>query len=131
MAGEVAFGLMHPLGPDPWLLAIAVAGDLAIGDPSYPAHPVRLMGATLSWIEGLLRRAGADGYAGGITLFVALALLWLGATSALVLGASAASPWAAKAAHLFLLYSLLALGDRKSTRLNSSHRALSRMPSSA
>ena len=31
----------------------------------------------------------------------------------------------------WLLLGFLLLGDRKSTRLNSSHRALSRMPSSA
>ncbi len=111
MAGEVAFGVTPPLGPDPWLLGIAVLADLAFGDPSYPAHPVRLMGRSLSWFETLLRRAGVDGYGGGIALFVALATLWLALTSACVLGASALSLGAAKAAHLFLLYSLLALGD--------------------
>jgi adenosylcobinamide-phosphate synthase len=107
----VAFGLTPPLGPDPWLLAVAVAGDLIAGDPSYPAHPVRLMGAALSRIEALLRRVGADGYGGGIALFASLAALAVGGASALVWGAGALSPWAAKAAHLFLLYSLLALGD--------------------
>jgi adenosylcobinamide-phosphate synthase len=69
------------------------------------------MGATLSRTESLLRRAGADGYGGGIALFVILAMLWVGATSVLALAAAAVSPWLAKAVHLFLLYSLLALGD--------------------
>ena len=107
----MAFGLTPPLGPDPWLLAAAVAGDLIAGDPSYPAHPVLLMGRGLSRIEALLRGVGADGYGGGIALFASLAALWVGGASALVWGANALSPWAGKAAHLFLLYSLLALGD--------------------
>lgn len=107
----MAFGLTGPLGPDPWLLGIAVAADLAIGDPSYPAHPVRLMGGTLSRVEAVLRRAGGDGYGGGIALFGILSVVWLGATSALALAAAAVSPWFAKSVHLFLLYSLLALGD--------------------
>jgi adenosylcobinamide-phosphate synthase len=69
------------------------------------------MGATLSRVEGVLRRLGADGYGGGIALFVILGTLWLPATSAAVLAAAALSPWAGRAAHLFLVYSLLALGD--------------------
>jgi adenosylcobinamide-phosphate synthase len=111
MASEMAVGLTGTLGPDPWLLAIAVAADLAIGDPSYPAHPVRLMGATLSRVERFLRRAGADGYGGGIALFVVLGVLWVGITSVLVVAAAAVSPSLGRAVHLFLLYSLLALGD--------------------
>jgi adenosylcobinamide-phosphate synthase len=111
MAGEVALGLTPALAPDPWLLGMAVALDLALGDPSYPAHPIRLMGASLSWIERILRRAGADGYGGGIALFAVLASLWLGLTSLLVVGAGLWSAAAAKAVHLFLLYSLLALGS--------------------
>ncbi len=107
----MAFGLTPALAPDPWLLAVAVAADLALGDPSYAAHPVRLMGATLSRVEGLLRRIGADGRGGGIALFLVLGLLWVGVASGAVLGAAAASVWIARGVHLFLLYSLLALGD--------------------
>ena len=50
------------LSPDPMLLIVGVAADLAAGDPVYPWHPVRLIGRTLTWIEGLLRAAGLDGY---------------------------------------------------------------------
>jgi adenosylcobinamide-phosphate synthase len=93
------------------LLAAAVVADLAIGDPSYGAHPVRLMGWTLSRIEAVLRRLGADGRGGGILLFVLLATVWMGALSALVvLAAEIAWPLGA-AVHGFLVYSLLALGD--------------------
>ena len=59
------------LRPNPFLLAGAVVLDLAIGDPVYPLHPIRLMGATLSWLESRLRRLGADGYGGGIDLLLA------------------------------------------------------------
>lgn len=109
----MALGLTLPaaLAADPVLLAAAVIADLAVGDPSYPAHPVRLMGRTLASIEGVLRRVGADGYGGGIALFLALAATWAGATSALVLGAAAFDVRAGRIVHLFLLYSLLALGD--------------------
>ena len=61
------------LAPDPTALVVAVALDLRLGDPVYPAHPVRLIGRTLHWIEGRLRAAGLDGYGGGILLFVVLA----------------------------------------------------------
>lgn len=107
----MAIGLTGTLAPDPWLLAIAVAADLAIGDPSYPVHPVRLMGAALSRAERFLRRAGADGYGGGIVLFIVLGVVWVGLTSVLVVASASVAPWLGRAVHLFLLYSLLALGD--------------------
>ncbi len=107
----MALGLTAPLAPDPAALAVAVLLDLAIGDPPYPAHPVRLIGRTLSVAEKGLRRMGADGYFGGIALFVALAAFWTGALSAAVVAAGRLGGWVAWALHLFLLYSLLALGD--------------------
>jgi adenosylcobinamide-phosphate synthase len=106
----VAPGLT-PLSPDPWLLAVAVATDLALGDPAYAAHPVRLIGGALAAIERALRAVGADGYGGGIALFAILGALGLGVTGGLVGAAAALHPWAARAVHAFLLYSLLALGD--------------------
>ncbi len=107
----MALPLTGALVPDPLLLAAAVAADLAVGDPSYGAHPVRLMGWTLSRIEAALRRLGADGRGGGILLFVLLATGWTSLLSALVvLAAEIARPLGA-AVHVFLVYSLLALGD--------------------
>jgi adenosylcobinamide-phosphate synthase len=99
------------LSPDPVLLIVGVAADLAAGDPVYPWHPVRLVGRALTWIEDLLRAAGLDGYLGGILLFVLLAAVSLGALTAVLLLAGMASAVAVWIVHAFLLYSLLALGD--------------------
>lgn len=100
-----------PLQPDPWLLIVAVLLDLAAGDPVYACHPVRLIGRMLAWMEDVLRRVGLDGYGGGILLFVGLATVATLATVAIVAAAAAASKALAWLVHVFLLYSLLALGD--------------------
>lgn len=99
------------LAPRADLLAAAVAVDLALGDPVYPWHPIRLIGASLTWWEGRLRRAGADGRIGGCLLLAALAIPWAGGASALIVGVHHVLPLAAAAVHLFVLYSLIALGD--------------------
>ncbi len=92
------------LRPDPWFLAAGVAADLLLGDPVYRAHPVRLIGWTLTRFENTLRRAGLDGYAGGIALFALLGTIWVGVIFFL-------QGTAAKVIHVFLVYSLLALRD--------------------
>jgi len=107
MAGE----LIDLLGPHPLALAIAVPVDLAIGDPVYRWHPVRLIGDGLGSIEKLLRSIGADGYGGGIALFAMLALVALGVVAGTMAVSLALSAWAAWILHMFLVYSLLALGD--------------------
>ena len=61
------------VAPDPTLLVLAVIADLAVGDPVYAWHPVRLIGRLLTWMEERLRALGLDGYGGGILLFVCLA----------------------------------------------------------
>ena len=99
------------LSPDAALLTAGVAADLAVGDPVYAWHPVRLVGTMLTWTEGRLREAGLDGYGGGILLFVALATVSLGAVAAVLVAADAGSVSLAWLVHAFLLYSLLALGD--------------------
>ena len=99
------------LAPRADLLAVALALDLLVGDPVYRWHPVRLIGRSLARVERALRAAGADGRVGGCILFVVLAVAWGGASVAAVAGAGGLHPAAAGAAHLFLLYSLLALGD--------------------
>ena len=93
------------------ILALAVALDLAIGDPEYRFHPVRLIGRSLEKVEHALRQMGADGYGGGILLFVVLAWAWTGAISTLIWWLSTRSPWIGWAAELFFVYSFLALGD--------------------
>jgi adenosylcobinamide-phosphate synthase len=99
------------LRPDPSALIVAVAADLILGDPVYPAHPIRLIGATLSAFEARLRRVGMNGYGGGVLLFASLAVVWVGGASAALVALSRAVPAAGWAAHAFLVYSLLALGD--------------------
>jgi adenosylcobinamide-phosphate synthase len=107
----VAFDLATILAPNATALAAAVAIDLAIGDPVYAAHPVRLIGRTLQAIESALRRLGADGYVGGVLLFAALTTVWVAGVSLGLDGIHARWSIAAWSVHLFLLYSFLALGD--------------------
>lgn len=105
MGGEVA---LVSLAPNPWYLLAGVVLDLLIGDPNYPFHPVRLIGWTLTHTENALRKAGLDGYGGGIALFVILALVWGGGISWVVV---ALPKTAAAIVSVFLIYSLLALRD--------------------
>jgi adenosylcobinamide-phosphate synthase len=107
VASELAPLLVgHPLA-----LSIAVLVDLVIGDPTYRWHPIRLVGHTLTAVEKAWRRLGADGYGGGIALFVVLAAIWTGGLSAVVLGAGLLTIWIGWLVHGFIVYSLLALGD--------------------
>ena len=71
------------LEPDPVLLLCAVVLDGLFGDPVYALHPIRLMGATLSFFERMLRGLRLDGYAGGCFLFFLLAVFWVGVVCAL------------------------------------------------
>ena len=111
MANELAAALTGPLAAQPVALLLAVAIDLAVGDPIYRWHPVRLMGRTLTLLERLLRRVGADGYVGGIVLFAVLATFWCGVFGSIFVAAGHRAPWLAWALHVFIVYSLLALGD--------------------
>jgi adenosylcobinamide-phosphate synthase len=99
------------LRPNALLLAGAVALDLLIGDPVYRAHPIRLMGDTLTWLENGLRKLGADGYGGGIALFFLLSIIWVGGSGAVLFGLQQWNDLAAFVFHLFLAYSWLALHD--------------------
>jgi adenosylcobinamide-phosphate synthase len=99
------------LGPGALALLVAVVVDLLVGDPVYAWHPIRLVGETLSAFERGLRAAGADGYVGGMALFTGLAVAWVGGLSVLVALSARMHPWAGWAVHVFLLYSLIALGD--------------------
>jgi adenosylcobinamide-phosphate synthase len=108
---EVAHALIASLAAHPLALLVAVLIDLALGDPTYAWHPVRLMGRMLTGIESVLRRCGLDGYGGGILLFIVLAGVWVGGISWGILVVSARSVSLGWWLHLFVLYSLLALGD--------------------
>lgn len=102
---------LAPLAPSPAVLAIAFALDLAIGDPAYAAHPVRLIGATIAGVERALRRLGLDGYGGGVILTVVVAAIWIAIVSAAALAAARGPAWIAWALQVFIVYSFLALGD--------------------
>ncbi len=102
---------LSPLLPRADLLLLAAGLDAALGDPVYRGHPVRLMGASLAAFERWLRAAGADGRAGGCVLFALLGASWVGGLSLALLGATRLHPAAGAVTHLFVLYSLLALGD--------------------
>ena len=73
---------LAPLAPSPLVLGAALVLDLAIGDPAYAAHPVRLIGAAIAAVERALRRLGLDGYGGGVLLTVVVAVLWVTLASA-------------------------------------------------
>lgn len=102
---------LSSLAPRADLLVAAVLLDRLLGDPAYRWHPVRLIGGSLTWLELRLRAAGAGGCAGGCLLFVLLAAVWTGGAVGLLAGAARIHPAAAAAMHLFVVYSLLALGD--------------------
>jgi len=99
------------LQPNPWLLLVAAAVDLAAGDPVYPLHPVRVIGKLLGRIETTLRRLHADGSGGGIALFVVLTTVTGGGVVAIVIGAGQVNRALAFVLHGFFVYSFLALGD--------------------
>ena len=85
--------------------------DFLIGDPVYSAHPIRLIGRTLSWFENLLRKFGANGYGGGIVLFLLLSTVWVGGTGAVLVALQKWNHYAASVFYLFMAYSCLALHD--------------------
>lgn len=103
--------VLAPLSPDVALLTVGVVADLAVGDPVYGWHPVRLIGRMLTWMEGRLRHAGLDGYGGGVLLFAGLATISLGVVSVILVIANRGSAMLAWILHAFVLYSLLAMGD--------------------
>jgi adenosylcobinamide-phosphate synthase len=103
--------LLTSLSPDPFLLTIGVVADLAVGDPSYQWHPVRLIGRALTAIEERLRAAGFERYGGGVLLFILLAAMSLSVVIFAMLVVGRISPALAWLLHAFLLYSLLSLGD--------------------
>lgn len=93
------------------LILTACLADSLLGDPVYPLHPIRLLGAwSLRWEQWLFAR-GLSGYLGGVIhwlLVVGAALLvWWGGHRLLAL----LHPGAAWAWDAFLAYSLLCLRD--------------------
>ncbi len=102
---------LSPLLANAGLLLLAVVLDVLFGDPVYRWHPIRLLGSLLVWTENRLRSVGADGRLGGGLLFAALTVSWVVPMLAVVVLAGWIHPLLSIAAHLFCLYSLIALGD--------------------
>jgi adenosylcobinamide-phosphate synthase len=113
------------LEPSAALLIGALVLDVAFADPDYAWHPVRLIGRSLSALERRLRRVGLNGYGGGIVLVVLLAGLWAGGISLLVMLVSTLVAWLGAALHLFVVYSLMAVGSllRHGRRIENALRA--------
>lgn len=103
--------LTETLRPEAAFLVVAFALDLAIGDPVYRLHPIRLVGGSLHWLERRLRWIGMDGFGGGIALALILAAWWLSLLVAIAWLAARVSPISAGIVHVALLYTMLALGD--------------------
>jgi len=77
------------------LFLVAVAGDLAIGDPQVRWHPVRLLGCFSRWLETGIRQCGGHGHLGGLTHLLLMCAvpgaLWWGGHR----GLAQLDPWAA------------------------------------
>jgi adenosylcobinamide-phosphate synthase len=107
----VAIELIELLASNPLALAVGVVLDLVLGDPPYRWHPVRLIGWTITAGERLLRLYGAAGYGGGVALVAITALVWITGLSGAVLVAAFIDERLGWFIHVFIVYSLLALGD--------------------
>ncbi len=93
------------------LILAACLLDVAFGDPVYPWHPVRVLGAWSLWWERRLFAVGLNGYWGGILHWLlvvggALAVWW-----SIRQGLGLIHPGVAWLWDVFLAYSLLCLGD--------------------
>lgn len=99
------------LAPSAPLLGGAMLLDAAIADPDYAWHPVRVIGRSLSAIEQRLRHVGADGYGGGVVLFLVLAALWAGGVSLVLMTLGIVATWLCTVVHFLAVYSLMALGS--------------------
>jgi adenosylcobinamide-phosphate synthase len=99
------------LAPSASLLFAGVALDAIFGDPQVWFHPIRLMGATLSAYERLLRRIHIDGYFGGCLLLVLLSLTWILAPCLLLMRIYEWYPTAGAIVHVLFIYVFFALRD--------------------
>ena len=93
------------------LLLAAVVLDLAVGDPVFRWHPVRLIGRSISSVETRLRAIGADGRLGGCALAAIVVCVWVGGSWALLAALQATHLIAGTGFHFLCVYIFLALGD--------------------
>jgi adenosylcobinamide-phosphate synthase len=92
----------------PYILLIAVALDLLLGDPHWLPHPVVGIGRLISALEKVLRRLIRNERIGGVLLLISI----VGATSLttylLLRGANSASPYLEVALASVLAWTCLA-----------------------
>jgi len=93
------------------ILISALALDSLLGDPPFPFHPVRLIGATISAFEKLLRRLRWSESGGGIVLVTMTIGLAIGTYLALRQFLAGLHPFLTTVLDLYLAYSCLALKD--------------------
>jgi adenosylcobinamide-phosphate synthase len=91
--------------------AIGLGLDALIGDPVFRWHPIRLLGNLLSAFERVLFRVGANGYVGGVSLFLLLVATVVPVCVALLVGAAAVHPWAVDFAAGVILWACFAMRD--------------------
>lgn len=101
--------LLAAIRPDAGALALAILLDLALGDPQYRLHPVRLMGDSIAAVERGLRAIGWDGSGGGLVLGLAVPAAWFAIVVLAWSALSSLHPALGFVFHAVLAYSLLAL----------------------
>jgi adenosylcobinamide-phosphate synthase len=93
------------------ILISALVLDSLLGDPPFPFHPVRLIGAAISAFENLLRRLRWSGSGGGIVLVTMTIGFAIGTYLTLRHFIGGMHPFLATVLDLYLAYSCLALKD--------------------
>jgi adenosylcobinamide-phosphate synthase len=93
------------------ILFLAFILDLFLGDPPFPFHPVRLIGAAISALEKLLLRLGWSGSGGGIVLVTMTIGLATGTYLTFRHFIAGLHPYLTTVFDLYLAYSCLALKD--------------------
>ncbi|MGC4072366.1 MAG: CobD/CbiB family cobalamin biosynthesis protein [Nibricoccus sp.] len=91
--------------------AIGLGLDALIGDPVFRLHPIRLLGNLLSAFERVLFRVGANGYAGGVILFLLLVATVVPVCVVFLAGAAVVHPWGMDVAAGVVLWACFALRD--------------------
>ena len=99
------------LGAHLALVLAACLLDAGFGDPIYPLHPIRLLGAwSMAW-ERRLFAVGLSGYLGGVLHWLLVVGGGLAAWWGVRYGLDRLHPWMAWAWDVFLAYSFLCMRD--------------------
>ncbi|RII30279.1 MAG: cobalamin biosynthesis protein CobD [Geobacter sp.] len=94
--------------PDPAVIALALALDLALGDPRWLPHPVILIGRLINWLEKLLRNNSLHERAAGILLLILTVAAAVATTWLLLRGATYLHPLAGFLAAVIISFTCLA-----------------------